>query len=142
MDQDQKPKVIETFCVQGIEMIPINEYNNLRTDLSIKIQRTVNAAYHALLEISAWMGIPEKKRHKWIEEAMSNVKYCAKHDLRLMDEHNAVTELKIELEKILKERDCFKYDKEQLGIEFVNVCKARDEALAQVKKLMRGEDQK
>ena len=56
------------------------------TELSIKLQRTVNAAYHALLEMSAWMGIPEEKRQKQIEYQMENVKYCAEHDLREMDE--------------------------------------------------------
>lgn len=57
-----------------------------RESLSVKLQRTVDAAYHALLEMSAWMGIPEKKREKQIEEYMSNVKYCAEHDLREHDE--------------------------------------------------------
>ncbi len=28
----------------------------------IRLERTVDAAYHALLEMSAWMGIPESKR--------------------------------------------------------------------------------
>lgn len=56
------------------------------TDLSIKLQRTVNAAYHALLEMSAFLGIPEHKRAKQIEQQMENVRYCAEHDLRHIDE--------------------------------------------------------
>ena len=39
--------------------------------------RSVDAAFHALLEMSAWMGIPEKKRHSMIEQLMENVKFCA-----------------------------------------------------------------
>ena len=65
--------------------------------LSVKLQRTVNAAYHALLEMSAWMGIPESKRAAQIESVMSNVRFCAEHDLRHMDEFNQVTELKSKL---------------------------------------------
>jgi hypothetical protein len=62
--------------------------------LSIKIQRTVNASEHALLEMSAWMGIPEKKREAQIEALMENVHYCAEHDLRDVDESQAVRDLK------------------------------------------------
>lgn len=54
-------------------------------NLSVKIQRTVNAAYHALLEMSAWLGIPEKKRNGQIKCLMENVKFCAEHDLRHLD---------------------------------------------------------
>jgi len=54
-------------------------------DYDVRLKRTVNTAYHALLEMSAWLGIPEEKRHKHIEELMSNVKYCAENDLRHMD---------------------------------------------------------
>ena len=62
------------------------EEKDKELDLSVKIQRTVNAAYHALLEMSAWMGIPEKKRAMYIESQMENVRYCAEHDLRNIDE--------------------------------------------------------
>lgn len=58
-------------------------------NLSTKLQRTVSAAYHALLEMSAWMGIPEDKRHERIKYLMENVKYCAEHDLRHVDEQQA-----------------------------------------------------
>lgn len=54
-------------------------------NLSIKLQRTVSAAYGALLETTAWMGIPEKKRENHINSAMGNVKHCAEHDLRQLD---------------------------------------------------------
>lgn len=54
-------------------------------DLKIRLKRTVNAAYHALLEMSAWMGIPEKKRHAMIESLMDNVRYCAENDCRHLD---------------------------------------------------------
>lgn len=68
--------------------------------LSVKIQRTVDAAYHALLEMTAWMGIPDKKRSKQIEQYMENVKYCAEHDLRHIDESQAVMQLKAEVERL------------------------------------------
>lgn len=71
----------------------IGELKEKETDLSVKLQRTVDAAYHALLEMSAWMGIPEKKRHAQIEEFMSNVKFCAEHDCRHMDESQRNNEL-------------------------------------------------
>ena len=60
------------------------------TDLeltNIRLKRTVSAAYHALLEMSAWMGIPEKKRHAQIEELMSNVRFCAENNMP--DDHVA-----------------------------------------------------
>lgn len=47
----------------------------------IRLERTVDAAYHALLEMSAWMGIPESKRQAHIQEHMSNVIFCAKNNL-------------------------------------------------------------
>lgn len=56
-------------------------------DLETRLKRTVSAAYYALLETTAWMGIPEHKRHAWIEEMMSNVRYCAENDLRHLDKH-------------------------------------------------------
>ena len=58
--------------------------NNIE-DLECRLSRTVNAAYFALLEITAWMGIPEHNRHKMIKEMMENVKYCAENDLRKFD---------------------------------------------------------
>src|SRR5260221_8249540 len=51
-------------------------------DSKIRCERVVSAAYHALLEMSAWMGISEAKRTKQIEYLMENVRYCAEHDLR------------------------------------------------------------
>lgn len=39
--------------------------------------RTIDAAYHALLEMSAWLGINPAKRDSYIEELMSNVRFCA-----------------------------------------------------------------
>lgn len=70
-----------------------------RDDLSIKLQRTVSAAFHALLETTAWLGIPEAKRDAHIEEAMSNVKYCAEHDLRTQDESERNNLLKSKLQR-------------------------------------------
>jgi hypothetical protein len=58
-------------------------------DRDVKLKRTVNAAFHALLEMSAWMGIPEKKRQKYIDSHMENVRYCAENDLREMDKQQA-----------------------------------------------------
>lgn len=66
-------------------------------NLSIKLQRTVNAAHSALLETTAWMGIPEKKRDNQINQAMENVKYCAEHDLR----HQDISNIKNEYQKQL-----------------------------------------
>lgn len=43
--------------------------------VQIRLERTVNAAYHALLEMSAWLGIPEKKRMAHIKELMSNIEF-------------------------------------------------------------------
>lgn len=68
--------------------------------LSVKLQRTVNAAYHALLEMSAWMGIPEEKREKQIDYLMENIKFCAEHDLRHIDDSQEVSSLKQKLRKI------------------------------------------
>jgi hypothetical protein len=77
------------------ELIKVEkEYDNL----SIKLQRTVSAAASALLEMSAWMGIPEKKRANQIEDLMSNVKFCAEHDLRYVDESQTINILKSTLE--------------------------------------------
>lgn len=59
-------------------------------DKTVRLKRTVNAAYYALLEMSAWMGIPEKKREKQIEQGMENVKYCAENDLRHLDEQQRI----------------------------------------------------
>lgn len=73
----------------GSEFVYVNALKAETKDLSIKLQRTVSAAYHALLEMSAWMGIPEDKRHERIKYLMENVKYCAEHDLRHIDEHQA-----------------------------------------------------
>lgn len=56
----------------------------------IRLKRTVSAAYHALLGMSAWLGIPEKKRHAQIEELMSNVKFCAENNVP--DDYAAQTE--------------------------------------------------
>lgn len=52
----------------------------------IRLERTVNAAYHALLEMSAWLGIPEKKRMAHIKELMSNIEFCAKNNMPQDDE--------------------------------------------------------
>lgn len=41
------------------------------------LKRTESAALHALLEMSAWMGIPEHKRAKRVASLMSNVTFCA-----------------------------------------------------------------
>ncbi len=47
----------------------------------IRLSRTVDAAYHALLEMSAWMGIPQSKRMAHIKEHMSNVIFCAENNV-------------------------------------------------------------
>jgi hypothetical protein len=54
-------------------------------DLETRLARTVNAAYHALLEATAWMGIPQGKRESKIRYLMENIEYCAKNDLRYLD---------------------------------------------------------
>ena len=50
-------------------------------DLVVRLEVTVDAAYHALLEMSAWMGIPVKMRHDQVEALMENIRYCAEHDV-------------------------------------------------------------
>lgn len=69
------------------------ENNDKIQDLETKLKRTVSAAYHALLEMSAWMGIPEKKRLKQIDYFMKNVQYCADHDLREHDKWQMINRL-------------------------------------------------
>lgn len=66
------------YMVKGSKLIELDSLNS-------RLNRTVNAAYHALLEMSAWMGIPESKRMLQIKELMSNVTYCAENDLRHLD---------------------------------------------------------
>ena len=68
-----------------IEYSAYEQLQKENEDLEIRLKRAVNAAYHALLEMSAWMGIPEKKRHGMIRELIENVKYCAENDLRQFD---------------------------------------------------------
>lgn len=51
-------------------------------DLELRLTRTVDAAFCALLEMSAFLGIPGKKRKKQIDYLMENVRYCAENDLR------------------------------------------------------------
>jgi hypothetical protein len=75
------------------------------TDLSIKLQRTVNAARHALLEMSAWLGIPDNKREKQIEYLMGNVSYCAEHDLRHVDESQRNNQLTQDLARLKEENE-------------------------------------
>ena len=73
--------------VENMSMVEIKfkviEYSALASrdeeirKLKLANARSVDAAFHALLEMSAWMGIPENKRHSMIEELMENVKFCA-----------------------------------------------------------------
>lgn len=77
----------------------------LEKDFSTKLQRTVRAAYHALLEMSAWLGIPEHKRIKQVEQLMENVKYCAEHDLKHVDESQRNNALVAEIKALQKVRD-------------------------------------
>lgn len=86
---DDSVKVIEKSAYDALQ----KKLEEAEADLSIKLQRTVSAAHHALLEMSAWLGIPEKKRAAYIEEMMSNVRYCAEHNLRKHDESQAINEL-------------------------------------------------
>lgn len=41
-------------------------------EIELEMHRLRNAAYHGLLEATAWMGIPEKKRDNFITNQMSN----------------------------------------------------------------------
>lgn len=45
-----------------------------------RLRRTVHAAEHALLEMSAFLGIPEKKRLNQVKNLMENVRFCADND--------------------------------------------------------------
>ncbi len=101
-DEDEGPEI---HCIEYSAYEQANKdaqealgtLKELNEILSIKLQRTVSAAYSALLEISAWLGIPDEKRLNYIETAMENVKFCAEHDLRHMDESQEVARLKREL---------------------------------------------
>lgn len=58
----------------------VSESEKLRL-AEIRLLRTVDAAYHALLAATAWMGIKESKREAFIAEHMSNVKFCAENNV-------------------------------------------------------------
>lgn len=47
----------------------------------IRIERGRSAAFFALLEMSAWLGIPEKKRMTQVRNYMSNVNFCLDMDI-------------------------------------------------------------
>ena len=49
--------------------------------LLVRKDRTVSAAFHALLEMSAWLGVPQDKRMKQIEHLMEGVKFRAEKDV-------------------------------------------------------------
>ncbi len=83
-----------------ILVIEHSAFEQMRTDLSVKLQRTVNAAESALFEMSAWMGIPEKKRATRVKELMENVQFCAEHDLRQHDESQALNQMRRERDEL------------------------------------------
>jgi len=49
--------------------------------VNIRLERTKEAAYYAMLRITAYMGIPEAKRLEWIKEEMDNLIYSADNNL-------------------------------------------------------------
>lgn len=57
-----------------------NDTEKLRL-AEIRLRRTLDAAYHALLEMTGAMGIPEKRRFALIEEFMGNVIFCAENNV-------------------------------------------------------------
>lgn len=61
-----------------IHVIDKQEYDKLL----VRIERTKSAAYHALLQMSAWIGIPEHKRMEQIKHLMVNINYCADIDIQ------------------------------------------------------------
>jgi vacuolar-type H+-ATPase subunit D/Vma8 len=72
-------KMLESRVTElGDAVVERNEEIRL---LQIRLARTVSAAYHSLLEMSAWMGIPEHKRQRQIEIHMDNVRYCAQYNV-------------------------------------------------------------
>lgn len=88
----------EIGLIAGLKDAQIAELRAELDHTKIANSRSVDAAYHALLAISAWMGIPEKKRADYIEEQMSNVRFCAdvENQKPLIDQ--AVQKLQAELE--------------------------------------------
>ncbi len=54
----------------------------------IRLERTQHAAWCALMEMSAWLGLPEKRRNQHIESLMENVKFCAKNNVEGDEKHD------------------------------------------------------
>lgn len=71
-----------TNCLAGTLVPRIEEIEHENKLMQIRLARTVDAAYHAMLEITGGLGIPERNREKMIADHMSNVRFCAKNNLR------------------------------------------------------------
>lgn len=81
---DYQPKDLENYTpiyIYTKSVLPalarIAELEESNRLLKIANERTVSAAYHALLEMSAWLGINQSKRISHIDNLMENVKFCA-----------------------------------------------------------------
>lgn len=100
-DAKQKPRegflelLVDGTDSEGNEFTQCDLYYKKRNDtdihviekaaydkLLVRIERTKSAAYHALLQMSAWIGIPEHKRMEQIKYLMENVNYCADIDIQ------------------------------------------------------------
>lgn len=79
------PCSIQSTAVPCDRLIELMDMKKDYDKLLVRLERTKSAAYHALLEMSAWLGIPEHKRKAQIEYLMKNVNYCADTDISKRD---------------------------------------------------------
>lgn len=100
-------KVIDIAALQAANA-RIAQLENESDHLKIANSRSVDAAYYALLEISAWLGIPEKKRDEYVKQQMENVIFCAdvKNQKPLIDQSTLQLQTKLTtLEAMVEEAE-------------------------------------
>lgn len=77
-DKPYSQDVEQTVFIEALPALArIAELEESNRLLKIANERTVSAAYHALLEMSAWLGINQSKRISHVDNLMENVKFCA-----------------------------------------------------------------
>lgn len=60
-----------------------------------EFSRAIDGSYHALLEMTAWLGIPEKKRMKAVEHSMENILFIynnAMNEIKKLGYHEKTDE--------------------------------------------------